>query len=139
LAEIYVAHGNNPTMSQDRRNEHPWLNDLVKHYRQKHPVNLLLEYIMLCIDGGQILVTASHLYNYKGNLSTKYAETKTPGVPFPAGGRPKTRDIRYLYQMVGAEKDDVWLTLPQVANVEQRSDCNSKLQRRPYRRSSRLE
>jgi hypothetical protein len=122
LAEIYVTHGNNPTMSQECRNDHPWLNNMVKHHRQKHPVNLLLEYIMLCIDHQQIRVAPSHLYNSTKKISTLYAGMTTPGVPFPEGKRPKTRDIRYLYQLVRAKKDktevmDDWLTLPVVANV----------------------
>ena len=122
LAEIYVTHGNNPTMSQECGNDHPWLNNMVKHHRQKHPVNLLLEYIMLCIDHQQIQVAPSHLYNSTKKNSTLYAGMTTPGVPFPEGKRPKTRDICYLYQLVRAKKDktevmDDWLTLPVVANV----------------------
>jgi hypothetical protein len=123
LAEIYVTLGINPSMSPDCKNSHPWLNELVKNHRQKHPINLLVEYILLCIDHQHIQVTASYLYNMKKNLCTKYGpQHKTPGVPIPEGGRPKTRDIRYLYGLVGAKQNeteltDVWMTLPEVANV----------------------
>ena len=128
LAEIYVTHSRNPLIKKEWKEWHPWLSDLVKHNKQKHPVNLLLEYIMLAIDQGKIQVEPSHMYNSQKKLATQIGpEQTTPGVPIPKDGRPKTRDIRYLYKLMDAKKVTPstkerqeyleWLKLTEVVNV----------------------
>jgi hypothetical protein len=132
LVEIIVSHGLFLRMTSDCEEKHPWLMDLF-NYQKKWPIPLLLEYIIIAIESGKIEIGSSYLYrrsHKKGhNLIRFRAPVQALVKDANGNSRPKIRDIRVLYYLVGAKvitgrKDSKqhkdfkeWLKLPEVVNV----------------------
>ena len=129
LVEIYVSHGLCPRyILASCKQDHPLLSTWIKNDKKVWPLRLILKYIMLAIQNGQITVGASHTYtgskktrrleifnSTKENESEKNAKKKKR--------RPLSRDIRLLYKLTDAalidstKESEKWLKLPEVVNV----------------------
>ena len=132
FVEIYVSHGLHPKWGREGMDiAHPilmmWINNSEEH-EHEWPLSLILKYVMLAIQNRQITVGASHSYNGRNSATRKLEIFNAPedqefGIDLRKKERPQTRDIRLLYQLVGAmvggetKKYDAWLTLPEVVNV----------------------
>jgi hypothetical protein len=127
LVEIYVSHGLCPRYDKAiGKQDHPLLIMWIKD-KAVWPLCLILKYIMLAIQNGQITMGASHTYT--GSKKTRRLEIFNPPKDKESGKdarrnrRPLSRDIHLLYKLTGAElidstkESDQWLKLPEVLNV----------------------
>jgi hypothetical protein len=124
LVEIYVGHGCFPSCSTDCRERHPWLHALQEKMKKKHPVPLLLEFIILAIENKAIQVAASHIYNKSNKLLDNKVianeevevEQAHNNTNTTATNPRQQKDIRYLFKIIniniskeagGSENDSV--------------------------------
>jgi hypothetical protein len=129
LVEIYVSHGLCPRyIPAIFKEDHPLLSTWITNDKKVWPLRLILKYIMLAIQNGQITVGASHTYT--GSKKTRRLEIFNPTKEKESKKnanrnkrRPLSRDIRLLYKLTGAElidstkESEKWLKLPEVVNV----------------------
>jgi hypothetical protein len=103
LVEIYVGHGCFPSCSTDCRERHPWLHALQEKMKKKHPVPLLLEFIILAIQNKAIQVAASHIYS-RGNklLHNKVinGEAEQTNTTLTTTTPREQKDIRYWFKII---------------------------------------
>jgi hypothetical protein len=102
LVEIYVGHGCFPSCSTDCRERHPWLHALQEKMKKKHPVPLLLEFIILAIQNKAIQVAASHIYNKSNKLLDNKVianEEKVQQAHNNTNSRQQ-KDIRYWFKII---------------------------------------
>jgi hypothetical protein len=113
LVEIYVGHGCFPSCSADCRERHPWLHALQERMKKKHPVPLMVEFIILAIYNNAIQVAASHIYQ-KGNklIDNKViaiAEEEATTAEEEATKHRQQKDIRYWFKLnnISVSRDDL--------------------------------
>lgn len=137
LVEIFVSHGRNPFYrSQSAEHHHPWFMKLLSNNRNtRHPLSVVLEYVVLAIDMKQVSAVASHCYNSRGELVPVTLEHPTDNATGEGANEqvatptPKPCNIRYYFKLVGAKKVkcgeqdnerhdfNEWLRLPEVVNA----------------------
>jgi hypothetical protein len=127
IVDIYVSHGCYPRCGRSISNLHPDLITLIKRHHEVErdpirPVPLLLEYVMKLIAEREVQVRSSHYFVVNPPRLIPYDGNAAQGKKQVVYDRPKTNEIRYLYNCSGLMNrseppEPLYVTLPELVNV----------------------